>query len=41
MRRILADREIDDRDIMIFVVSIREELADGLTDHGHHADGPW
>lgn len=40
MRRILADREIDDRDIMIFVVTIREELADDLTYRGHHADGP-
>jgi hypothetical protein len=26
MRRILADREIDDRDVMTFVVSLREQV---------------
>jgi hypothetical protein len=40
MRRILADREIDDGDIMIFAVSLREELADEPADCGHHAGGP-
>ncbi len=39
MRRILADREIDDRDIMIFVVSLREELADESGERGQHAGG--
>jgi hypothetical protein len=40
MRRILADREIDDRDIMIFVVSLREEPSGESTDCGPHAGGP-
>jgi hypothetical protein len=40
MRRILADREIGDRDIMIVVVSLREELANEPADRGHHAGGP-
>jgi hypothetical protein len=28
MRRILADREIDDRDVMAFVASLRAQIAD-------------
>jgi hypothetical protein len=40
MHRILADREIDDRDIMIFVASLREELADCPADRGNQAGGP-
>jgi hypothetical protein len=40
MRRILHDREIDDRGIMIFVASLREELADCPADRGNQAGGP-
>ena len=32
MRRVLADREIDDRDVMSFVASLREQLADHLSE---------
>lgn len=39
MHRILADREIDDRVIMNFVVSLREELAGDSADRGHHPGG--
>ena len=40
MHRILADREIDDRDIMTFVASLREELAHRPADRGNHTGGP-
>jgi hypothetical protein len=39
MQRILHDREIDDRDIMIFVASLREELADRPADRENQAGG--
>jgi hypothetical protein len=39
MRRILADFEIDDRDIMTFVVSLREEVS-YRADRDHNAGGP-
>lgn len=39
MRRMLADREIDDHDIMMFVVSLREQLSDHPAEIGNHAGG--
>jgi len=40
MRRILADREIDDCDVMAFVASLREQLSDYPADGYPHAGGP-
>jgi hypothetical protein len=40
MRRILADREIDDHDLMVFVVSLREQSSDYPADGYHHAGLP-
>lgn len=40
VRRILADREIGDHDVMAFVVSLREQLADYPPDGYHHAGRP-
>lgn len=40
MRRILADREIDDGDVMVMVASLRDEIAQ-LPDDGYdHAPEP-
>jgi hypothetical protein len=38
MRRILADREIDDHDVMIFVASLREQITVQATESGDHTD---
>jgi hypothetical protein len=37
MRRIPANREIDDPDVMAFVVTLREQISDYLADGDHHA----
>jgi hypothetical protein len=37
MRRILADHEIDDHDVMVFVCSLREQVADYPAEGYHHA----
>lgn len=38
-RRILADRETDDRDVMVFVASMRGRLTDYPPDGYHHHAG--
>lgn len=38
MRRILADREIDDHDVMTFVVSLREQVTVQATESGDHTE---
>jgi hypothetical protein len=40
MRRILADREVDDHDVMVFVTSIREQIADYSVNGYYHAGQP-
>jgi hypothetical protein len=39
MRRILSDREIDDRDLMLFAVSLREQVASHAFDDDQ-VEGP-
>ena len=40
MRRILADHEVDDHDVMVFVTSLREQMADCPENGYYHAGQP-